>query len=936
MNRFVFISLAMLGLVGFPVCTFGQAPTISYLIPDIGTTGMNSYIEIIAPYNANGGFGTDGLYGNNPGDAVRVVCANPSDSSKITIGPVVVSWQGRVASTQIFVAACEAPNSSDWQSVDPSFAIPIEVVANGIASNTDTFFIVKPFPALNATGGGILGSGGQWGTRSKRGALLFDSITLGSGTYTISTADCDPTTIGIQGYLPAVILSKGNVTLASGATLSGSALGKNGGPGGGGASMGDGPIIDSGGDGFVGGAPGESVLSECPATGGTGTGGLGDVNAGGIGLNKIIPEPSDVLPNCEYYGGTGNPFVSEGGGVVTHDKHEGDGNGGGFGTAGENGRGERGNYADLGGIVNGNPMLVPLMGGSGGGGGNEFCSCDEDNSTTGAAGGGGGGGVCLYGAQINAESGSFQVNGFNGVSGGFGCVNHGSVGGCGSGGGAVIEAKLSSSFPSTSAAGGISLHTHMWAGNGGAGRIRFDGPLNNSPSIASDSASLYRGLSTDTSSTTSGMITLTGTGNGNTILLYSKSGYGPWQPLNTVSNYSNNQWSHMLSIDPSLTTYIVALQQVQNPSTDAATLEPSWVMSQAATNIINISTGPLALAITNPVTSFTQSECGIPIDTSIPLTILGCGSPTGTLNSVWITGSSSFMIADPRTAPRILTTNDSILVSYEGTQPTDTATLHIRYNLGSSIRDTTIELKGTVTSPFLTQPTQIHREAASAYFGQIDSLTLGVDISSQINLDSLWPYINDIQATYSWDSSVASYGGYLQPSGWTVTSLSSHGNSVDIDIQNTASSPTQPVILGTALFRPRSTQLATSWVQLPNLVIDIGSQSLPLCVTDNEDNHWAIKTLGILSSVEEPKVLPAGDGISIYPNPAGNALFVQNTNERGTQIVIYDAIGRSVATGNVLPASTATIDISSLASGSYLLVCHFGDCIVIRNISKIQ
>ncbi len=936
MKRFVFISFAILRLVGLPMCAFGQAPTIAYLIPDIGTTGMNSYIEIIAPYNANGGFGADGLYGNNSGDAVRVVCANPDDTSKITIGPVVVSWHGRVISTQIFIAACETPNSPDWQSLDPSFAIPLEVISNGATSNADTFFIVKPFPALNVSGGGVIGSGGEWGIRSKRGAILFDSISLGSGTYTISTSDCDPSSVGNQGYLPAVILSKGNVTLSSGTILSGSAIEKAGGSGGGGGSMGDGPIIDSGGDGFVGGAPGESVYSECPATGGMGTGGIGDVNAGGIGLNQIIPEPSDVLPNCEYYGGTGNPFVSEGGGVVTHDKHEGDGNGGGFGTAGENGRGERGNFPDVGGIVNGNPMLVPLMGGSGGGGGNEFCSCDEDNSTTGAAAGGGGGGVCLFAPQINATKGSFQVNGASGVTGGFGCVDHSSVGGCGSGGGATIETKLSSGFPSVSAAGGISIHTHMWAGNGGAGRVRFDGPMSNNPSILSDSATIYRGLSTDTSSTSNGTISLTGTGNGNPIILYSKSGSDTWQSLDTVRSYTNNQWSQTLAIDPSLTTYIVALQQVPNPSTNSATLEPSWVMSQAATNIINISSGPVALTLSTPLTSFTQDECDIPIDTSIPLAILGCGSPTGTLDSVWISGSSSFMISDSRTAPRMLATSDSILVSYDGTHLTDTAQLHIRYELGSMTHDTIVELVGTVTSPFLTQPAQIHREAASAYYGQFDSLTLGVDMSSEINLDSLWPYITDIQATYSWDSSVASYGGYLQPSGWTVTSLASHGNSVDIDIQNTASTPTQPMNLGTALFRPHTTQLATSWVELPSLVIDVGAQSLSLCVTDNEDNHWAIKTLGTLSGVAESAPLPDGDGISIYPNPAGDELFVQNTNESGTQIVIYDAIGRSVATGNVFPSSTASIDIESLARGSYMLVCHIGDRMITRRISKIQ
>jgi hypothetical protein len=245
-------------------------------------------------------------------------------------------------------------------------------------------------------------------------------------------------------------------------------------------------------------------------------------------------------------------------------------------------------------------------------------------------------------------------------------------------------------------------------------------------------------------------------------------------------------------------------------------------------------------------------------------------------------------------------------------------------------------LIGSVASPFLTQPAQIHREAASAYVGQFDTLTLGVDISSEINLDSLWPYLTDIQATYSWDSSVVKYAGYNAPSGWTLNGLANHGNALDIDIQNTGSSPTQPLDLGTALFRPATMQLATTWVELPSFVIDVGSQSISLCVTDNEDNHWAVKTLGEPSVVAETTPLPERDGIAMYPNPAGDELFVQNANESGTQIVIYDAIGRSVVTGNVPPSSTASFEIAWLASGSYMLVCHIGDRTVTRNIIKMQ
>ncbi len=210
---------------------------------------------------------------------------------------------------------------------------------------------------------------------------------------------------------------------------------------------------------------------------------------------------------------------------------------------------------------------------------------------------------------------------------------------------------------------------------------------------------------------------------------------------------------------------------------------------------------------------------------------------------------------------------------------------------------------------------QIHREAASAFYGQIDSLTLAVDLGSQINIDSLWPYITEIQATYSWDSTVVSEDDYLPPTGWSVKSLSGSGNTESFVIRNVSSVATQPLNLGTALFLPISTQLATGWVELPSLIIDAGNQALSLCVTDNEDNHWSVKTLGVQSSVAEVPVIT--QDLSIYPNPATDELFVQNLNEFSVSIEIYDAIGRVVLSATGASASTTTIPTQSLQNGVY-------------------
>ncbi len=315
-----------------------------------------------------------------------------------------------------------------------------------------------------------------------------------------------------------------------------------------------------------------------------------------------------------------------------------------------------------------------------------------------------------------------------------------------------------------------------------------------------------------------------------------------------------------------------------------------------------------------------QSSC-TPADTFVTLGIVGCGSPTGTLDSVWLTGSGAFSLADLRNVPRILSASDSILVSYSGTSGPDTATLHIRYDLGSGARDTIFMVIGTLASRLLSQPEQLHREAASAYFGQLDTLTLDVDVNPSINLDSLWPYLTDIQATYTWDSSVVTYANYLVPSGWSLSSLSNRENALDLEIHKLSASAVQPLCLGTALFQPTNDELATSWVELPRLVIVAGGKTISLCVTDNEDNHWAVKTLGVFNGVDEQ-----GTGgtdaahettFEVYPNPVEEELFIRNTLEAPASITIYDAIGRLVLTGTAAAAATSAIDTHALSSGVY-------------------
>ncbi|MEP7220549.1 MAG: hypothetical protein ABI876_16605, partial [Bacteroidota bacterium] len=213
--------LAMLFLLALPL---GAQPII-YMIPDVGTPGMNSYVEVIAPVGQLGKFVlADGIV--SPA-FLSITFTNPADSLRIRVSPGVISWDRRMISFQFFIS----PNS-------PLGDVPMQVRANTSTFDIGSFHIVAPQPFGVKDGGGVIGSGGGWGNRSGRGAMIVDSMILNNGTYTIDTRDPDATVNGNQGYLPLVILSKGRIVVGPGATIVASApggvLSKNGGPGGGG------------------------------------------------------------------------------------------------------------------------------------------------------------------------------------------------------------------------------------------------------------------------------------------------------------------------------------------------------------------------------------------------------------------------------------------------------------------------------------------------------------------------------------------------------------------------------------------------------------------------------------------------------------------------------------------------------------------------------
>jgi photosystem II stability/assembly factor-like uncharacterized protein len=336
------------------------------------------------------------------------------------------------------------------------------------------------------------------------------------------------------------------------------------------------------------------------------------------------------------------------------------------------------------------------------------------------------------------------------------------------------------------------------------------------------------------------------------------------------------------------------------------------------------------------VSQITQSSCA-PTQAIIPVKITGCVPGPAKLDSLWLVGSPAFSIVDSRKAPRTLADTDSVTVEYSPSAGgSDTARLNIRYNLGSGVRDTSVTIVGSLTNTLLSAPVRLHREVGVSYFGSLDSLPLGIDMNSSINVDSIWPYLHSISGTISFDSSVVNFAAYFPPSGWTLSLLLNRGDAVDFGIHNLSSTiPSQPVDLGTVLFLPSHERLATSDVSLANLVMNIGTQAIAPCVVQDEDQHWSVKVL-VADGVNEAESASQQNSLSIYPNPAGDELFVQNSNSLPVSITLYDVIGRAVLSANAVGSSTTTFEMQVLPSGSYMLVGHIGDSVITKLLSKIR
>lgn len=584
-------------LVAVYATTAMAQPVLSYLLPDVGAPGMAVHVELIAPNSAdiNGSnfSATDGIFLNNADDSFRIELVRPSDSTKIVFGPCIVSWYGRLVSTIAFISPTATPNSWDWRQLSAEWRIPIRIrTPNGVTA-VDTFYIVQPTPLgdLRNRTETVLGRP-PLGVRSRRGALVLDSLILGARVYTIATDDPDGNAAnGNQGYLPAVVMSQGPIRGISPTQtrLSVDANGSDGGPGGGG---GGGEFCDiagggsPGGNGFTGGGRGGNNSPNSYRAVGIGSGpNGGSLNQSSGGTDGGAYESAG--------GGTGHPFGASGVGCSSGPDCSPDGARGGASGVSDNRDGAGGGYAtdgaatstggNNGGKSHGDITLVPFAGGSGGASGNPrnssfpFTAC-------GGRGGGGGGAIALIGAAI--ENLTVTANGADGSGSGTPSSRRG---GSGSGGSIHLASHtIIDNTALTAIGGGQTAPT----GRGGAGRIRYDAP--HTP-IANAQPSPYRGPAMDTITVAQGNFTVSGGGTpSKTILIFAKPSNGVWELLDSTTVDATARWQYRVRVPLGAAyLYLVAAQRETPIPPTRFIVRPTAILSPTAGRVVRILSAPL-------------------------------------------------------------------------------------------------------------------------------------------------------------------------------------------------------------------------------------------------------------------------------------------------------------------------------------------------------
>jgi hypothetical protein len=303
------------------------------------------------------------------------------------------------------------------------------------------------------------------------------------------------------------------------------------------------------------------------------------------------------------------------------------------------------------------------------------------------------------------------------------------------------------------------------------------------------------------------------------------------------------------------------------------------------------------------------------LDTLIEIQNISCD--TLMVDSIQLSRSPSFVIDSSsfRVLPGAVgTLHLTFIPTSLGVQ---SAVLRFRATSGSFFKDTSIQIHIIVSNTGFKNAAQ-HYSTSATTVNRPDSLLLIVDIDDSVHLNSLWPTVRTISATYSWDTSVASFAGFVPPAGWIIKSLNWLDNSVQFVIQKLGAMPESPLHIGTAVFMPQKPAVATTIVNLESISITTNDKVIPLCLKSTEGTIWSVS---IVSTLGIDKNKYQSSSFSVYPNPASNTIRLSIPIGSLQGVQVYDVMGRRVALtpAPLPPGEGFEFDVRGLPEGLYYL-----------------
>ncbi len=316
-------------------------------------------------------------------------------------------------------------------------------------------------------------------------------------------------------------------------------------------------------------------------------------------------------------------------------------------------------------------------------------------------------------------------------------------------------------------------------------------------------------------------------------------------------------------------------------------------------------------------------------DTAITFTFFdSCNGIQANFLSASIQGTPSFSFTSPSAIPRIIHSNDSLIISYHPqTSSPDTAALHLRFHLGWKDFDTVIQLFGSGRIPKENVQFIPSLSANSASPGKLINLFVKPDKSiSGKGLQSIsfdLNYYGDLlNATGNITTSIANAtisNGTITHSGKTETlPITITGNDLTLD-------PAKSI--AAISFMPMVTLGTTTAITITNLKLNNGDADFANCILSANSPDTTFSLIPECGDSTLRQFMRTGkvlDITSIRPNPGQDEIEIELRSglNQDVSIEIYNALGVRVLSESKNMTNGLNqfhLDTKGLASGMYLV-----------------